>query len=103
MISAAASGILDAGKLDDDLVVALRADLGLRDAELVDAVPHDLDRALEVLFGQVAVRRGNRLQRDLEPALQVEAERRRLVEGRSRDHEQRHGDEGRCEQPENQE
>ena len=99
MISAAACGILDAGKLDDDLVVALRPDLGLRDAELVDAVPHDLDRAVEVLVRELAVRRRNCLQRDLEPALEVEAERRRLVERRSRDREQRDADERRDEQP----
>ena len=95
--------ILDAGELDDDLVVALRADLGLRDAELVDAVPHDLDRALEVLLGELAVRRRNRLQRDLEAALQVEAERRLLVERRARDREQRDADERRDEQPEDEE
>ena len=39
----------DAGELDDDLIVALLADLGLGDAELVDAVPHDVHRAIEVL------------------------------------------------------
>ena len=93
-------GILDAGKLDDDLVVALRPDLGLRDAELVDAVPHDLDGAVEVFLREIAVRRRNRLQRDLEPALEVEAERRRLVERRSRNREQRDADERRDEQPE---
>ena len=92
-------GILDAGKLDDDLVVALRPDLGLRDAELVDAIPHDLDGTVEVLVREIAVRRRNCLQRDLEPALEVEAERRRLVERRSRDCEQRDADECRDEQP----
>ena len=96
-------GILDAGKLDHDLVVALRPDLGLRDAELVDAVAHDLDRAVEVFLGEVAVRRRNRLQRDLEPALEVEAERRRLVQRRAGDREQRDADERCDEQPEDEE
>ena len=93
-------GILDAGQLDDDLVVALRPDLGLRDAELVDAVAHDLDGAVEVFLRELAVRRRNRLQRDLEPALEVQAERRRLVERRSRNRDQRNADERRDEQPE---
>ena len=76
---------------------------GSRDAELVDAVPHDLDRALEVLLGQLAVRRRNRLERHLETALEVEAERRLLVERRAGDREQRNADEGRGEQPEDEE
>ena len=93
-------GILDAGKLDHDLVVALRPDLGLRDTELVDAVAHDLDRAVEVFLGEVTVRRRNRLQRDLEPALEVEPERRRLVQRRAGGREQRDADERYDEQPE---
>ena len=84
MIFAAAAGILDAGQLDRDLVVALRADLGLGDAEPVDAVAHDRDRAVEVLLRQLAVARRHRLLRHLEAALEVEAERRRLLERRRR-------------------
>ena len=95
--------ILHAGQLDHDLVVALRADLGLGDAELVDAAPHDLDRTFEVFLGELAVRRRHGLERHLEATLEVETERRRLVEGRGRDREQRHADERRGEQPENQE
>ena len=72
--------ILDARQLDRDLVVALGANLGLRDAELVDARAHDRDRPVEVLLRQLAIPRRDRLQRDLEPALEVEAERRLLLE-----------------------
>ena len=95
MIAAAAAGSLIPGQLDRDLVVALRPDLGLGDAEPVDAVAHDLDGAVEVLLGQLPVARRNRLQRHLEPALQVEAERRPLLERRAGDGEQRDPDEGR--------
>ena len=42
-------GIRDARQLDDDLVRALLAELRLGDAELVDAVPHDVDGAIEVV------------------------------------------------------
>ena len=41
-------GVVHAGELDHDLVGALLADLGLGHAELVDPVPHDLDRAVEI-------------------------------------------------------
>src|SRR5262249_23501349 len=40
-------GIVDAGELDHDLVRPLLADLRLGDAELVDALAHDRDRAVE--------------------------------------------------------
>ena len=70
----------DAGQLDDDLVVALLADLGLGDAELVDAVPHDVHRAIEVLVGEGLTLGRSGFQHDLEPALEIEAERRALVE-----------------------
>ena len=75
--------------------------LAPRVAELVDAAPHDLDGAVEVLVREIAVRRRNRLQRHLEPTLEVEPERRRLVERRAGDREQRHADERRGKQPEN--
>ena len=73
-------GILDAGKLDRDLVVTLRPDLGLGDTELVDAVTHDRHRPVEILLGQRAPLGRHRLQRDLEPTLQVETERRLVVQ-----------------------
>jgi hypothetical protein len=95
--------IADTRQLDDDLVVALRPDLGLRHAEAVDAAPHDLDRAVEVLVGQVSVRRRNRLQRDLEAALQVEAERRLLAKRRAGDGKQRHADERSDQKPDDEE
>ena len=96
-------GILDARELDDDLIRALGVDLRLGDAELVDAIAHDVDRAVEVFLRQLAVGRRDRLERDLESALQVEAERRLLVQRRRRDGHQDNGDEGRTEQPENEE
>ena len=70
-----AGGVLDAGEVDHDLIVALLANLRLRDAEPVDTVAEDLDRAVEIGFLQRAVRRRDRLQRHLEPALEVEPER----------------------------
>ncbi len=78
-----AVGVLDARKVDHDLVVALLADLGLGNAEPVDAVAQDLDRAVEVGLLQRPVRRRHRLQRHLEPALQIEPERRLVVERRT--------------------
>ena len=54
-------GVGDAGELDDDLVAALLAKLGLRDAELVDAVPHDVDGAIEVVVGQLVTLGGTAL------------------------------------------
>ena len=78
-------GVLDAGDLDRDLVVALLPDLGLRDAEPVDAVAQDLDRAGEVGLLQLPVRRRHRLERHLEAALEVQAERAAPGESASRE------------------
>ena len=91
-------GVPDTRKVDDDMVRSLLPDLGLADAELVDAAAHDLDGAVEVFRGERLVRWRDRLQRDLEAALQVEPERRLLVDRRARDREQRHGDERRDEE-----
>jgi hypothetical protein len=44
-----------ARQLDADLVLALLAHLGLGDAELVDPVADDLDRAVEIRLGQLVV------------------------------------------------
>ena len=77
------SGILDAGQLNRDLIVALLANLGLGDAEPVDAVAHDRDRAVEVGLRQRPVLRQHGLQRHLEPALKIEAECRFLVKRRA--------------------
>ena len=68
--------------------------------ELVDAIAHDLDRAVEVLLRQLAIRRRNGLERDLEPALQVEAERRLLVQRRCGDRHEGDTDQRCCQQPE---
>jgi hypothetical protein len=75
---------VDAGQLDHDLVCALLADLGLGHTQLVDAAPHDCDRPVEVLRGQLVALGRLRLQHDLEAAAQVEAEHRLLG------HDQRH-------------
>ncbi len=71
---------MDAGELDGDLVGALARDDRLGDADLVDALPHDLDRAVEILLGNLPALRRFRLEDDLEPALQVEAQGRRAEE-----------------------
>ena len=81
-------GVLDAGDLDRDLVVALLPDLGLRDTEPVDAVAQDLDRPGEVGLLQLPVRRRHRLEGHLEAALEVEAERGLLVDRRAGNREQ---------------
>ena len=94
-----AGRVLDAREVDHDLIVTLLPDLGLRDAEPVDAVAEDLDRAVEVGLLQRAVRRRNRLQRHLEPALEIEPERRLVVERRCRDREQRDADQSGGDQP----
>ncbi len=93
MILAAASGSLTPGQRDRDLILALRADLRLGDAEAVDAVAHDRDRAVEVLLRQLAPLRRHGLLRDLEAALKVEAERRLLVQRRRRRDHQTDADE----------
>ena len=93
MICGGGRRILDAGQLDGDLVVALRADLGLRHAEAVDAAAHDLHRAVEVLGGELAVLGRHRLQGHLETTLQVEPERRFLVQRRAGNGEQADADE----------
>ncbi len=85
--------VLDAGQVDHDLVVALLADLGLRDAEPVDAVAEDLDRAVEVGLLQRPVGRRHGLQRHLEAALEIEPEGRRLLDRRSGNRKQPDSDE----------
>ena len=92
-ISITCSGFLTPGQVDHDLVVALLADLGLRDAEPVDAVAEDLDRAVEVGLLQRPVGRRHRLQRHLEAALEVEPEGRRLLDRRPGNGEQPDADE----------
>ena len=71
-------GVLDAREVDLDLVLAGSEELGLGDAELVDALLHQVDRALH----RVGVDRllGGRLRPvdELNTALQVETEHRRL-------------------------
>ena len=67
--------IRDACQLDHDLVRALLSELRLGDAELVDAIPHDVDGAIEVFSGERVSLRRMSLEHDLETALEVEPER----------------------------
>jgi hypothetical protein len=96
-------GVVDARQLDRDLVGALLADLGLADAELVDAGPHDLHGARHVLVGDLVILRRHGAEHDLEAALKVEAELRLLLERRPRHRQQRHGDESEGRQTEEEE
>ena len=85
--------IRDACELDDDLVRALLAELRLGDAELVDAVPHDVDGAIEIVRRERVSLRRMSLEHDLETALEVEPERRAPVERRAGHGDQGHADE----------
>ena len=71
-----AVGVRDVGQADLDLVDADPRDLGLGDAERVDALADDLDRAVDVLgpstSGTCGV--GTGLVDELGAAAQVEAE-----------------------------
>jgi hypothetical protein len=87
--------IVDAGELDDDLIRALLADLGLRDSELVDPLPHNVDRPGDVVRGQLVVLGRNRLQDDLETSLEIEAERGLLVYRRARERQEADADQRR--------
>ena len=93
MIFAAASGSLTPGSWIVIWSLALRPDLRLGDAEAVDAVAHDRDRAVEIFLRELAALRRHRLLRDLETALEVEAERRLLVQRRRRHDHQADADE----------
>jgi hypothetical protein len=79
---------VDACELNRDLIGSLARDDRLGDAELVDALAHDLDRAVEILLCDLPTLRRLRLEDDLEPALEVEPEGRLLVGRRARDREQ---------------
>jgi hypothetical protein len=70
--------VLDAGQADGDLLRAEALDLRLGDTELVDALPDDVDRAVDRLGRDLALRRRLTLVDELDPALQVEAEARLL-------------------------
>ena len=83
-----------AGDRDDDVVAALRADLGPSDAKRVDSLPDDRDGLVERALADVlAVQRG-RGQRHLGTAAKVKTEGRR--EGRPGDHPQVEGDDDDC-------
>ena len=75
-----ALGVLDAGEVDLDLVLARARELRLGDAERVDALAHDVERALERLRGDLRVLGGLALIDEPDAALEVEAELRRVRE-----------------------
>ncbi len=86
-------GVAHVGQADGDLVAAGGLDLRLGDAQLVDAVAHDVDRPLEGILGH-----GRRLSArqalvdELDAALEVEAENGLLglhCAGYAGDHDQR--------------
>ena len=84
--------VLDVGQPDGDLVAARALDLRLRDAELVDALAHDVDRAVDRILGHLGL--GGRrlgLVDELDAALEVEAQPRLL----RRDDDGRGGDQAR--------
>jgi len=87
--------VVNAGELDDDLVRALLPDLRLGHAELVDAVPHDVDRPTEIFRRELVALRRHRFQDDLEAALEVEAQRQLLMDRRTWDHQKGDADERR--------
>ena len=93
-------GIGDARELDRDLVLALLPDLRLGDTERVDAVPDDLDREVEVLLGDLLALGRDRLEHELDAALEVEAELDLAVERRLRDRQERDADERRDDEAE---
>ncbi len=75
-----ALGVGDVGQADRDVVLAEAGDLGLGDAELVDPLADDLDRAFDVGAGHFLDLPGRRALVDqLDPALEVEAEAGRLA------------------------
>ncbi len=88
-------GIGDARELDRDLVLALLPDLRLGDTERVDAVPDDLDREVEVLLGDLLALGRDRLEDELDAALEVEAELDLAVDRRLGDRQERDADERR--------
>ena len=88
-ISAARAGLVTPARSTAIWSSPCCADLGLGNAELVDARADDLDRTVHVLLGYLLPLRRLRLEDDLEPSLQVEAERRLPEEG-----EDDHADDG---------
>jgi hypothetical protein len=89
MIAAAAAGSLTPGSW---------IEIWSSPCVLISGSAHDRHRPVEVLLGELAVARRDRLQRHLEAALQVEAERRPLLERRPRDRKQPDPDEGRSDE-----
>ena len=91
--------VMDAGELHDDLVPALDRHVRRGDADRVHPVGDDLLRDLHLRrVDRLALLR-NRPQNDLDPALEIEAERRLLVDRRARNREQQRADEGGGDRP----
>ena len=79
-----ALGVVDARQVDLDLVLARARELGLGDAERVDAVAHDVQRALQRLGGDLRLLGRLALVDEPDAALEVEAELRRVREENGR-------------------
>ena len=79
-----ALGVVDARQVDLDLVLARARELGLGDAERVDAVAHDVQRALQRLGGDLRLLGRLALVDEPDAALEVEAELRRVGEENGR-------------------
>ena len=75
-----ALGVLDARQVDLDLILARPVELGLGDAERVDAVAHDVQRALQRLCGDLRLLGRLALIDEPDAALEVEPELRRVRE-----------------------
>ena len=97
-----APGVAHVREADRDLVAARRLDLRLGDAQLVDAVAHDVDRSLERVLGhRLRLRAREALVDELDAALEVEAENRLL--GLDRAGDPGDHDQGANQQPEDDE
>ena len=95
--------VVDAGELDHDLVPALDGDVRRDEAARVGALGDDLLGDLHLLRVDALALLRNRAEDDLEAALQVEAERRLLVQRRAGNGEQHRADEERGDRAQDQE
>ena len=86
--------VFHAGQLDDDLVAALNADLRLGDTGAVDSILDDRAGVFHALLVNLRALLRLGLLDDLEAALEVEAERWRLVDRRPRHAEQDNANQG---------
>ena len=79
-----ALGVVDARQVDLDLIVAGTGELGLGDAERVDAIAHDVQRALQRLGRDLRLLGRLALVDEPDTTLEIEAELRRVGEENGR-------------------